>query len=119
MGMLNRDAILGADDLLTETVAVPEWGGEVIVKTLTGAERDAWEAANVVGTGKKAHVEMGNIRARLVAAAVVDEAGALVFTAADAEALGGKSAAALDRVFAVAMRLNGLSDRDIEDLSKN
>ena len=119
MALLKREEILGAGDLPTETVAVPEWGGEVIVKTMMAAERDAWEAANVKGRGKSARLEMVNIRARLVAATVVDEAGALLFKPGDVEALGAKSGAAMDRVFAAAMKLNGLSDRDLEELEKN
>ena len=119
MALLEREEILGASDLPTATVAVPEWGGEVIVKTMMAAERDAWEAANVKGRGKHARLEMVNIRARLAAATVVDEAGALLFKQADVEALGAKSAAAVDRIFAVAMTLNGLSDKDLEELEKN
>ncbi len=39
---LTGEEILGADDLPTEVVPVPEWDGTVIVRTLTGAERDHW-----------------------------------------------------------------------------
>ncbi len=45
MGLLTKDDILGADDLATEDVEVPEWGGCVRVRALTGTERDAFEAA--------------------------------------------------------------------------
>ena len=45
---LTRDAILQATDLTFEDVAVPEWGGVVRVRGLTGTERDAFEAS-VVG----------------------------------------------------------------------
>jgi len=119
MALLTGKQILGAVDLPLETVQVPEWGGEVAVTTMTGAQRDAWESANVSGTGRNARVVMANIRARLAAATIVDENGKRVFTDKDAEALGKKSAAALDRVFAVAVRLNGLSEKDIEDLAGN
>jgi len=33
MNILSKDAILAADDLPRETVNVPEWGGEVLVRT--------------------------------------------------------------------------------------
>ena len=39
--MLDRNAILGADDLGREVVDVPEWAGSVQVRGLTAAERDA------------------------------------------------------------------------------
>jgi len=115
--MLTRDQILSADDLKRETVAVPEWGGDVIVRTMTGTERDAFEASLQGGKGGK--LNLANIRARLVSRTAVDDAGARLFTEADIEAVGGKSAAALDRCFAVAQRLNGLSAKDVEDLGKN
>jgi hypothetical protein len=35
------------------------------------------------------------------------------------EALGKKSAAALNRVFEVAQRLSGITDDDVEELAKN
>ena len=47
MTILTRDQILQANDLVTETVEVPEWGGSVFVKSLTGVERDQFEAAIV------------------------------------------------------------------------
>ena len=37
--MLTRKQILECADIPTEIVKVPEWGGEVLVKGLTGAER--------------------------------------------------------------------------------
>lgn len=117
MAILKREQILSADDLKRESVSVPEWGGEVLVRTMTGAERDAFEAA--IGGGKARQVNTANIRARLVALTVVDEAGARLFADGDMEALGRKSAAALDRCFSVAMRLNGLSAKDVEELEKN
>jgi hypothetical protein len=38
---LSADAILAADDIVTEAVDCPEWGGKVLVKAMTGAERDS------------------------------------------------------------------------------
>lgn len=110
MGLLGRDAILGAVDLAHVDVDVPEWGGVVRVRMLTGGERDAFEAGTVVRHGKKIDTNLVNIRARLAALCVVDEAGARVFSEADAEALGQKSAAALNRVFEAARQLNGLTE---------
>lgn len=119
MGILTRDAILTADDLPRELVSVPEWGGEVYVRTMTGEERDGFEAEMVEVKGKNQSQNLKNLRARLAARTMCDEAGAGLFTPADAAALGKKSAAALDRVLAVAMRLNGLGEKDVEELVKN
>ena len=115
MALLTKEAILAADDLPSEIVPVPEWGGEVKVRSISGKERDGLEAA--ISAGKK--VDLSNIRARLVALSVVGEDGKPLFAPADVEALGGKSAKALDRVFDVAQRLSGLRKEDVEDLVKN
>lgn len=119
MKFLNRDDILGAQDLPTEDVHVPEWGGWVRVRGLTGAERDAFEAEIIQTRGRETHVNLRNIRAKLVARTIVDEEGKRIFGDADIHALGEKSARALQRVFEVAQRLSGLTDQDVEELAKN
>jgi len=119
MPLLGKDAIFAAEDIATERVAIPEWGGEVMVRGLTGAQRDAWEASMRVQRGKKVEMDMTNFRARLCVLCVVDETGQLIFHGGDVDALAGKSGAALDRIYAAAARLSGISDEDAEDLAKN
>jgi hypothetical protein len=115
MAILGRDAILGSDDLKKQVVSVPEWGGDVIIATMTGSARDAWEQSLV---SNKA-VSLENIRARLFAATAIDEKGERLFNEKDVVALGKKSAAALDRCVKVAQKLNRLTEDELEDLSKN
>lgn len=122
MSLLTREAILAtAGQVVTETVPVPEWGGDVLVKAMNGAERDRFEESLVAGDGKrnKGKPNVRNVRARLVAATVVDEKGSLMFTPGDVEQLGKTSAAALDRVFDAARRLSGMTERDVEELEEN
>jgi hypothetical protein len=116
---LTKQQILDAQDLETKEVEVPEWGGTVLVKTMTGVERDAFESSVVKGKGKNTTVNMANIRAKLVAASIVDQDGQRLFDDQDVQALGKKSAAALDRVFAVAQKLSKISQDDVEELAKN
>jgi hypothetical protein len=119
---LSRNDILEASDIVVEDVAVPEWHGTVRVRGLTGTERDAFEEASMHRYGKKAQnreLNLKDFRARLVSWSIVDEDGKRVFADADVQALGKKSAAALQRVFDAAARLSGLSDTDIEELIKN
>lgn len=116
MTILNKQAILAAQDLKTEDVAVPEWGGSVRVRTLTGAERDAFESGLVEKDGQR---NFANMRARLLALAIVDENGVRVFDEGDALLLGGKSASALERLFSVAQRLNGIGGEAEADTAKN
>lgn len=119
MSLLNRDAILQAEDRKTEDVAVPEWGGTVRVRSLSGAERDAYEAhiVQLKADGSRS-LNVKNLRGKLVSLSCVDEDGARLFSDEDADALGDKSAAALERVFDVARKLSGLSDDDVEELAE-
>lgn len=120
MAVLTRDQIMAAEDLTTEIVPVPEWGGEVIVKALTGRERDAFEAS-IAGerSGRRVKMDLENVRARFVATCVVDEKGQPLFYPSDVALLGEKSAAALQRVFEAGQRLSGLTNDDVEELAKN
>ena len=117
--LLTKEQILAAEDLPTEDVDVPEWGGAVRVRGLTGAERDALEVEMVSRSGRNVSVNIQNFRAKLVARTVIDEKGVLLFSTVDIGHLGEKSAAALQRVFDVSQRLSGLSSADVEELAKN
>ena len=50
---LTRDQILAVSDIQTEEVHVPEWGGTVLVRGLTGAERDEFEAGMATPQGNR------------------------------------------------------------------
>ena len=118
--LLSRADILGiADDIQTERVDVPEWGGSVLVRGLTGTERDEFEAGIVGEKKSEKRFNYRNFRARLVVLAMVDEEGNQLFGPADVRQLGERSALALDRVFDVAQRLSGISEDDVEELTKN
>jgi hypothetical protein len=119
MGILTKDAILGADDLKIEAVNVPEWGGEVNVRSMTGVERDDFEASIVSIKGKDEKANLRNFRAKLVALCVVDQDGKRMFSEKDIPALGQKNAAALDRVFTKAQEMSGLRKEDVNELTKN
>lgn len=117
---LTKDQILEANDLQNQPVQVPEWGGTVFVRSMTGADRDAFEASMVTINPDGSRVpDMRNLRSKLVALTLVDEAGNRLFDVADIPRLALKSAAALERVFEAAQRLNGLGAKAEEDAVKN
>ena len=118
MPILGRDEILQADDIKTEAVDVPEWGGTVLVKGMTGSERDRFELAMISDPGQSTKVNLSDMRAKLCSLTIVDEAGKLLFTPSDIKKLSGKSAAALQRVFEVARELSGIGDDDVEELTE-
>lgn len=118
MGALSRDAILQASDIRTKLVHVPEWGGSVLVRGLTGRERDAFELA--VTDMKTGGPKVGaSVRARLVVLGAVEENGTRLFSDDDVAALGKKSAAALERVFDEIRHLSGMTDEDLAELEGN
>lgn len=118
--ILSRDQILSVNDRKTEVVTVPEWGGDVIVSVMSGEQRDAYESmiTEVDAKGKAVH-RLENLRAKLVACCVVDESGGLIFSASDVQALGRKSAYALQRVYDAAVRINRVTEEGVEDAAKN
>ena len=116
---LNKAEILAQDDLKTEDVFVPEWDAWVRVRTLNASQRDWFEASVTQRNGKKTSINLANIRARLCLLCLVGEDGEPLFQQEDEFPLGGKSASALDRIFSVAQRLNGLRDEDVDELAKN
>lgn len=120
MALLSKEAILAADDRKTEDVSVPEWGGEVRIRALSGRERDEFETSMVKLNGNKREENFDNLRARLVSLCVVDENNKRLFRGdKDVTQLGNKSAAALQRVFEAAQKLNGMSDEDVEELTES
>lgn len=114
--ILDRNTILTANDLKTEDIECPEWGGTVRVRVLTGTERDAFGSSLIGADGK---ADMTNFRARLVAWCAVSETAAVVFTHDDVIALGGKSGTVLDRVFSVAERINGMGAASVATAAGN
>lgn len=109
--VLGREAILAAQDLDLGFVEVPEWGGGVYIRTMTGAERDSLEAR--ITAGEKL------TRARMAVMVCCDAAGELLFTRADEADLDGKSASAMDRILEAALSHNRLRGQDIEEAVKN
>jgi hypothetical protein len=118
MPRLTREQILEKSTLATEEVEVPEWGGSVLLRELSGKERDAFELSLVEQNGTDQQVNLNNLRARLVAWSVVDENGAKLFsTDGDVIKLGELSARALQRCFEKAQELSGLSNENVKELT--
>jgi len=119
---LTKVQILSAQDIKKEKVNIPEWGGDIWVKSLTGKERDAFEKSIMefsAEAGVKPKVIYENMRAKLCVLTVCDDNGLLIFTEDDVEALGKKSAKPLSVIFDLAQKLSGLTEEDVKGLSKN
>lgn len=118
---LTREEILSKQDRSFSVVNCPEWGGKVRLQSLTGAERDQFEESILGAKNKDGSREVvtKNLRAKLVALSAVDQDGKRIFNFEDMAALGEKNAAPLDRLFAAAQKLSGISKDDVEELTKN
>lgn len=120
-----RDRILAAEDIPSEDVEVPEWDLTVQVRGLSGVDRDAYEAnmrgVKQAGAGAEADVRLANFRAKLLVKTLFDPAtGERIFDGArDAQALGGKSAKALERLFDITLRLSGMDAKAKESAEGN
>lgn len=125
---LTRDGILNADDLTIKREFIPEWGGYVYVKSITGEDRDKFEASLLVtekqigDKGQLVEVQRmstENIRAKLLVECLCDAQGNKMFSDADVAALGKKSAAGLTRCYNIASKLNAVTDADVDELAGN
>ena len=113
-----RDEILATDDAVIVPCPIPEWGKagkNIFIRSMTGDQRDAWEQMCLAKDG----AQKDKLRASLACFTVCDGGGALVFTPADISLIGAKSAAALQRIFNKALKLNRLSKSDVDELEKN
>jgi hypothetical protein len=115
---LTREAIIGATDIETIDVPVPEWGGVIRLRAMTALERENYEM--MLGqTRERNGGLLNNVRASLVAWCAIDGDGRKLFKADDISTLGTKSSAALVRVFDAARRLNAMTPDEVDDTKKN
>ena len=119
---LTKQAILQAKDLRIERVNVPEWGGEVCLKSITAAERGQIEAAAARFRESKGKDETfaRTFTLKIVSMALCDENGNRLFDSdSDFAELAKKNAAVIARLAEVAQRLSGFAKEDLEVMEKN
>ena len=98
--ILNKDAILNSDDLPTEVLNVPEWGGTVTIKAWSGSD-----LSRILG-----FVDKPSFYIDVAAASIVDDKGERIFSSPqDVQALSKKNGQAIKTIASAALDLNGLS----------
>ncbi len=119
--LLGKADIIECEDLETEDVDVPEWGGTLRVRQMNALDRDSFDlyVVRLKEDGKSSEVNRRNLRAALFVRSVIDEEGERVFSDDDVETVGRKNGVAVDRVFAVASRLSLMGKDDAGDIEKN
>lgn len=113
---LNRKQIEALDDLPREELEVPEWGDTVWIRMLNIREREGFEKL-VMDAGSFA--SLPHVYAKFCVLCIVDENGTRLFGDDEIEGLQERSATAIDRICKAALKLNGLTTDDVEELAKN
>lgn len=118
--LLTRQQIKEKDDLALEKVDVPEWGGHVFIRRLTSLEAGALMVAAGKMQEAKDEAEQGKFHILIAAKTICDESGVAMFDDDEGrQILSGKSQAAIGRLARASMKLNPLTDKNVDDAVKN
>lgn len=118
---LTKQDILKVKDSVLERVDVPEWNGEVFLRSITASERGQIEAAAASfreSKGKDSSFAR-TFTVKIVALSLCDESGARLFSDDEVAQLGQKNARVIARLAEQAQRLSGFSKEDLDELEKN
>ncbi len=107
MKRLSRDDILNAKDIQTKEVEVKEWGGAVLVQTLSALQRSDIMDSCMDEKGKMSIKQL--YPALLIAGCLEPK-----LEKTDIDALNTKSSKAIERVCKVIMELSGITEDDIK-----
>jgi hypothetical protein len=117
---LTRDQILEAARNATidrDALTVPELGGRIWVRGMSGKERDQFEEGLRIRKGKRAgQSDLRNFRAQLAVKVIVNEAGERLLNDQDADIFGRLPAATLDRIISKCQELSGKAEEEIEEM---
>lgn len=111
MASLSRDAILAAGSRPVVTVEVPEWGGAVHLRQLSGAE--------VSAVYSREDADRSEITQALVATSICDADGKRLFSVEDAPALFDKGYAGLQPLIAKALEINRMTAEAVTEARKD
>lgn len=117
---LTRDQLLDAAkkaQIERDRLFVPELGGDIWVRGMSGIERDKFEEGLRIRRGRRAgQSDLRNFRAQLAVRVIVDESGNRILNDLDADIFGKVPAGVLDRIIARCTELSGKAAEDIDDM---
>jgi hypothetical protein len=115
MAELTAEMILAANDQKDhlKKVDVPEWGGEVYIRAMTAGERDAHEIEWMQSKDRG----VADFRSKLLVRVLSNSEGKRLFTDEQVKALRDKSAAVVNRLWGIAMKVNAMTEKDVEALA--
>jgi hypothetical protein len=112
---ITRDDLLAARPT-PRPVTIPELGGQVWIRPLSGLERDAFEEHQYQ---RRRAGSAPNFRGGLVVRTLVTESGERVFADADEEIVGKLDGAVLDRITEAASKASGYTEKDVQALGED
>lgn len=116
---LTRDQILQAArnaKIQRDKLHIPELGGDIYVRGMSGKERDEFEEQNKFRKGRKAgQVDGRNFRAKLAVRVIVTEDGERILNDDDATIFGQMPAGVLERIISRCTELSGMTDEEVDD----
>ena len=112
---LTRDDILAISDVVIEKLEMQDWGGDVYIKTISGADYVALQALKP-GQGDD---EDPDSLEKVIVIGTCDEKGTCLFNNDDIPALKNKAFKNLERLSMKILELNGLSTQQAEEAEKN
>ena len=108
--------IFAATDIESELVEVEQWGVTLLVKSMTAKDRAMMISGSVEANGE---FRLEEILPDLVIACSYDpDTDERVFLPSDRDALMEKSAAPIEKIATVAMRLSGLDENAVDEAGK-
>jgi hypothetical protein len=119
MSNLSRQEFLQRTPRRYEDVPLPVKGGTVRIRSLTEAEKEAFEAAMLTDSGQVKRSAMRSARRRLILLCLVDDAGELLLQPTDIDALADLDGADLAVLQDAAMKHVGFKASDLDNLEKN
>tara|TARA_Y100000593_G_C4316180_1_gene340988 strand:+ start:3519 stop:3872 length:354 start_codon:yes stop_codon:yes gene_type:complete len=115
---LSRDAIFNAKDTDVHEFEVPEWGGTILLRSMTGKQRNNYEYWAMIQS-KKEFPDYRGIREKLILSCAVDEKGQPLFEEDDLEALAEKNSDVIDRIHEKCREICGMDEDAVEEAAKN
>jgi len=107
---LNAKSILAQNDLQTEDVEVPEWGGYVRVRELTLFERS--KLTDLYEQDIPEYQKHPKCLVAILSMGAINEDGAHLFSEEEAENLINKNPRVIDRICKVISKLSGMTGKE-------
>ena len=117
------EQIKKVDDRERQDVSVEEWGGNIRLRTMNGAERSVFEeqcSKQTKRVGREVTINIKGLKVLLLSMCIVDEEDEPFLRSPEGrELLETKSGKVLDDLFKVCQDMNGLKDEDLEGMAGN